>query len=261
MYIYIGGVGITGLGGNAVTPSGWNGGGSSRPNATAKGAGGGGASDIRFWGTGVTPTSAQQAWNDATGLRHRIMVAGGGGGAGWDYFVGGAGGGLSGLRSPNSTWSSQATYNQAWPGTQTAGGTIGSSSCNSPTPGQFGIGGNGVGYSDGGGGGGGGYYGGGGACIGSGGGGSSYISGHIGAVALSSSSANTAKAGCAQGGANVDCSIHYSNLTFTNTLMIDGWGIRWTNVSSTTQLMPNPSGGTYASGTGRQGNGYGKITH
>ena len=52
-----------------------------------------------------------------------------------------------------------------------------------------------------------------------------------------------------------------SGKTFTNTVMIDGAGYKWTNTKGSLTLMPNPSGGTYSSGLGHHGNGYAKITY
>ena len=96
-----------------------------------------------------------------------------------------------------------------------------------------------------------------------GGGGSSYISGHTGCVAITSATDATPKSGCTQGTTDNSCSIHYSKKKFTNTLIIDGGGYTWTNDEKSkarTNLMPMPSGGTYASGIGHIGNGSAKIT-
>jgi hypothetical protein len=95
-----------------------------------------------------------------------------------------------------------------------------------------------------GGGGGGGYYGGGGGghnsgIVGSGAGGSSFISGHIGCNAISSSSTSSNIIHTGQPN-------HYSGYTFTNTVMKAG-----------NEVMPSPTGGTE---TGHSGNGYCKIT-
>jgi len=167
--------------------------------------------------------------------------------------------------------------NKANGGSQTAGGTVKNwTSSNAGTNGSFGTGGNGGGGStstSGGYGGGSGYYGGAGASAtynGSwpGGGGSSFISGHTGCVAITSSESTTARTGtdgasCTTGTADNLCSIHYSGKYFTNTLMIDGKGFTWTNVKASatgTNLMPNPLGDYYASGKGHTGNGYARIT-
>ncbi|MBE0638103.1 MAG: hypothetical protein IH598_06275, partial [Bacteroidales bacterium] len=138
---------------------GWNGGG----NGESLGQGGGGASDIRV--NGLT-------------LNDRVIVAGGGGGAGyWSnlHVVGGQGGGLvggNGYREPAEPG--------GLGGTQTSGGASGTcASLNNPlTAGSFGQGGSPNNCGCEGYGGGGGWYGGAGSgnCRG-GGGGSSYIDG------------------------------------------------------------------------------------
>ena len=74
-------------------------------------------------------------------------------------------------------------------------------------------------------------------------GGSSYVSGHVGCIAITSSSSTTAK--CSSG-SSVDCATHYSGKAFTSTRIVAG------NAS-----MPSTSGSTE---TGHAGNGYAKIT-
>ncbi len=177
------------------------------------------------------------------------MVAGAGGGG--HYYRGSpisaAAGGLIGY---NGTYDQQGVngYAPAIGGTQNLGGRGGF-----PTDyvypagiaGTFGSAGNS--NSNYGSGGGSGYYGGGGgsynsAVVGNGAGGSSYISGHTGAVAITSASNQTPKASCETGTTNNDCSIHYSDYYFTDTLMIDGNGYNWSNVKGSLLAMPNPSG-------------------
>ena len=156
--IYVGGQGQDRLGNHpygscTLTPGGWNGGGANR--SAGNGSPGGGASDIRVGGNA---------------LANRVIVAGGGGGCGWTYAAGGAGGGLTG---------GAGTNHPSGPGTQANGGPAGTNSggCGQ-TAGTLGQGGDGSGSSAGGGGGGGGYYGGGGGGYDQGGGGgSSYIGG------------------------------------------------------------------------------------
>lgn len=158
---------VINIGGQGNTPEtgngGYNGGGNGGQGSTL-GAGGGGATDIRFRGTS---------------LSHRIIVAGGGGGSG-SYnnstykSTGGAGGGKYGANG-----SSYATSYNGSGASDTAGGAIATYNTSvtvAPTIGTLGVGGNGGVANDfGGGGGGGGYYGGGGAVrYGSGGGGSGY---------------------------------------------------------------------------------------
>ena len=152
--IYVGGKGISGAAG------GYNGGGDSGPDTGTCGSGGG-ASDIRVGGTT---------------LAHRVLVAGGGGGAEYSACngAGGDGGGLNGLNGSEGV----ANPQNGKGGTQSAGGAGGTGgySGNSGSLGQGGAyGGHPQGHS---GGGGGGYYGGGGSSEdGHGGGGSSYVGG------------------------------------------------------------------------------------
>jgi hypothetical protein len=188
---------------------------------------GGGATDVRLVGG---------TWNDATGLKSRIMVAASGGGTGEGSGAGGAGGGIT-------SYDGGIAYS-GYGATQTAGGAGGANGSLSGVAGGFGYGGNGgleSGYGYGGGGGSGYYGGGGGAGVagtdGAGGGGSSYISGHTGCVAITSSSSTSPRTGtggaaCSAGGTDNLCSIHYSGYYFTNTLMIDGNGYKWTNTKA-----------------------------
>ena len=181
IYIYVGGQGTSSTN-TAVNPSntsgvtsstqqlagGWNGGGYGFDGNTtsSRGAGGGGASDIRFGGTALT---------------NRIIVAGAG--AGGVYFTSygtnypGVGGGDSGTDGYTSTFPTPTSYSGKG-GSQSAGGTGGSNGSIS-TAGSLGQGGSpsyAYGYGESGGGGG--YYGGGGSGTGmAGGGGSSYIGG------------------------------------------------------------------------------------
>ncbi len=242
---------------------------------------GGGATDIRYYGSSSL-TESDLLWNSAIGLKSRIMVAGGGGGGGIFYSETEDGrtfstyhcssGGLSASNGQTLTYT---------------GGTNGKNfssvagiAATQTTGNSFGTGGKGsntgyAGYCNGHSGGGGGYYGGGGAgntgenCwIIGGGGGSSYISGHTGCLAITSSTSLSPRTGtnqntCAEGTTDNLCSIHYSGKYFTSTLMIDGDGYTWTNIKSGdvgTNLMPNPFGGYYESGVGHTGNGYAKIT-
>ncbi len=186
--IYVGGEGLEGEGG-------YNGGGAGgfatagSGGTTGYGGSGGGASDIRI---------------DGTTLTDRVIVAGGGGGGGRNYVNGtcvpcgigedgGVGGGLIGGdgEDPGTATSDVFLFAGAGGsgGTTTAGGAGGSGDEGTPgNPGTLGIGGDGIGASQGAGsgGGGGGFYGGGagagpgggsGAAGGGGAGGSSYIDG------------------------------------------------------------------------------------
>ena len=178
---------------------------------------GGGATDIRL-------TSG--AWNNADSLRSRIMVAAGAGAnsAGVTVMGQNFGGGLTG---------SAVTTAAA---TQTSGGAASSGG----VAGTFGVGGA---YA------GGGYWGGGQNGTNTGNGGSSYISGHVGSVAVISSSSNSPKTGCANGTSNVDCSKHYSGKFFVNTAMVAG-----------NALMPDPREGGEMTGNNIY-NGYARLTY
>jgi hypothetical protein len=211
LYIYVGGKGVYG----ANAAGGWNGGGKAGSGASGSG---GGASDIRLVGG---------TWNDATSLRSRLMVAGGGGGSdnagaglgAGDDGSGGWGGGLNGGQPRiNGALQGGTTYI----GTQTSGYA-------------FGYGGPGTATDTGGGGGG--YYGGKttGNNNGGAGGGSSFISGHSGCIAKN------------EDGTNRTDAIHYSGITFTNTVMTAG------NAS-----MPNARG--TGNVTGNANNGFVRIT-
>ncbi len=165
LWLYVGGQGTNGPGGqNCNLSGGFNGGGNTGDtccsNAGSGAGAGGGATDVRYGG---------KTLND------RVIVGSGGGGAGSGQ-VGAAGGGLTG--SNGGTYQSVT----ATGGTQTAGGLVGGHYtqhlCSKGTDGSFGQGGTGDG-NDGGGGGGGCHGGGGGPNNGGGAGGSSYIAGVI----------------------------------------------------------------------------------
>ena len=206
LYVYVGGSGAerdsTGLGG-------WNGGGNTLDNGNGKkGPAGGGATDIRL---------TNGAWDNATSLNSRIMVAGGG--SGW-YGVGGT---LVG--KPGQETSYQYYQHVGKGGAQTAGGgepIIYSTATSNGTAGGFGTGGTGGGSrsgttTGGGAGGGGGYYGGSGASgiadgVLGGGGGSSFISGYAGANAITSASDRT----------HTNNTKHYSNKYFIDNKMTAG---------------------------------------
>ncbi len=192
---------------------------------------GGGATDFRL---------ISGNWDDSMGLKSRIMVAAGAGTSNINGG-GGAGGGLKGYDGDGTPGGTQITF-----------GTEQYSYFNDS---QFGI-------ANGGCTGGGGYYpGGGAACASGSGGGSSFISGHTGAVAIASEDDVTPKAGCTTGTTDNDCSIHYSNIKFTNTIMIDGMGYNWTNEKQQQTEMPSPYGGNYELGKGHEGNGRARITY
>ena len=85
-----------------------------------------------------------------------------------------------------------------------------------------------------------------------GGGGSSFISGHNGCNAIKEESTENNIIHTGQ-------SIHYSGLYFTDTVMIDGEGYKWTTEKGSYTGMPTHDGtGTMK---GNTGNGYAKITY
>ncbi len=175
-------------------------------------------------------------------------------------------------------------YSYTGGGSQKTGGSANvckiDSSCSNDAVGKnasFGIGGSGANRT-GGAGGGGGYYGGGGGgqsyadnrpdsglCHSSGAGGSSYISGHTGSIAITED--GTPKSGCNESGTTPEsyvgttsnaCSIHYSGLKFTDTVMIDGEGYNWTNKRGSKRTMPSYN--TDSMSTGNPGSGAARIT-
>jgi len=211
------------------------------------GAAGGGATDVR---------TVNGTWNDANSLRSRVMVAAGGGNvsdtstaehSGAAYKSTNVGGGLIGGNG-NSTYHTSA--NQTTGGTYNGGVT---SFSGTNVDGLFGIGG------DRGAGGGGGWYGGAsGAYVNGGGtGGSSYISGHTGCVAITSTSSSTPKSGCTTGTTNNSCSISPYGYAFTNTKMVDGAGCAWTTAKGSCSGQEQPNG---VNATGHAGHGYARIT-
>ncbi|MEI6761113.1 MAG: glycine-rich protein [Betaproteobacteria bacterium] len=150
--IYVGGAGT------ACNAGGYNGGANATCTYTQSGTGGG-ATDIRIGGTA---------------LSNRVIVAGGGGGAGYNCGIGdfgGAGGGLTGGTGMQCYTTTPGGGNGGTPSAGGAGGVY--AGWTSGTNGALGNGGAGA-TGTGGGGGGGGYYGGGGGSWGGGGGGSSY---------------------------------------------------------------------------------------
>ncbi|MDD2391818.1 MAG: glycine rich domain-containing protein, partial [Bacilli bacterium] len=214
IYVYVGSRGKDGIV-SGIAPGGYNGGGNGEYDHSDNeaGGGGGGATDFRL---------VSGSWNYSTGLRSRIMVAAGGGGAS-DIYPGGPGGALSSVVTRFSP-----------PATQTSGNA-------------FGIGQNAIYHTANieSGGGGGGYYGGysyasdpanNGSYGHTGTGGSSFISGCVGCNAVNSSGVHTGN------------STHYSGKVFTNIIMKSGL-----------EEMPVQMGpGTTV---GNHGNGFAKITY
>ena len=197
-------------------------------------------------------------------LLSRIMVAGSGGNEfrynecnhGYDPSAGGAAGGLVGYSGKSGT-SGTAMIREAQGGSQTAGGLFGYGNeyADLGKSGSFGTAGavhdsiTGDGGS--------GYYGGGSSgrawCNGgSGGGGSSFISGHDGCDAISKESTETNII-------HTGKSLHYSGYKFTDTIMIDGTGCKWTT-EKTNQCDGMPSHDGTSTIQGNTGNGYARIT-
>lgn len=269
LYIYVGGKGDDTSSGNG----GYNGGANGVAEGNYKGYPGGGATDIRYFGNYVV-SDEDLVWNSTIGLNSRILVAAGGGGAGYHttpyYSNGGNAGGLIGYPGTSTHEGSNNLPNAG--GTQISGGYNDyTDGLQNEVSGGFGYGGAGTrGSSYGNSGGGAGYYGGSGGPEGlqPGGGGSSYISGHTGAVAITSSSDRTARTGengllCTTGTTDNLCSVHYSGKVFSDTIIIDGAGYTWTNEKNSTigvNLMPNISGKYYDIGSGNVGNGAAKIS-
>ncbi len=219
---------------------------------------GGGATDIRI---------DNNEWNNFSSLKSRIMVAAGGGGsADGVYTNGGQGSYAGGLSGYNGGYYPGHNYvNQDGKGaTQKSGGAAGANifgATGTVNKGAFGYGGSSYSTSSGigSGGGGSGYYGGGaggGTLSGGngqgGGGGSSFISGHNGCDAISEESTATNIIHTGQ-------SVHYSGYKFTDTIMIDGTGCKWTNEKTTVcDGMPSHDGTSTIQGN--TGNGYARIT-
>ena len=172
LFLTLGGHGISNQTGDqqSYLSGGFNGGGNGYIGTNQyPGGSGGGSTDIRLGGNSI---------------ENRILVAGGGGGAGSPNrptvlgSFGGAGGGLKGL--DGGGWNASADGSQGRGANQTHGGERGYTEAEEKygSPGAFFYGGNASllkGTQSSSGGGGGGYYGGGGANSAGGGGGSGYI--------------------------------------------------------------------------------------
>lgn len=217
LHFYIGGKGklLSSATKSTNDGGGYNGGGNANNDGHAANQryGGGGATDVRLVGG---------EWNLFDSLKSRIMVAGGGGSWSQAPYYGGSAGGLYAYGDESEQ--------SGGGGSQTSGGAGKTGLYGTSQTGGFGFGGDGVSYASGGGGG---YYGGGGGARdktdGSGGGGSSFISGHDGCDAITEESTEDNIIHTGQ-------SVHYSGLSFTNTLMIDGNGYTWTSQVDTTTL-------------------------
>ena len=245
VYIYVGGIGEQySINGGGAHAGGWNGGG-----PQVAGSAGSGATDIR-----LKKNSDITVWNDATSLKSRIIVAGGGGG--WDCGAGGEAGGLTGYPgyiSTNSFGSNTTHTTRDSGGTQDSGGT-------GRATGGFGYGGGSVSYNTGGGGSG--WYGGGQSTADNegGAGGSSFISGHSGCNGWNNSTNQHAGVG----NPSIIDGVTWSFNKNSTMQMIDGEGYLWpynsTSKGSLTAMpRPDTSNSTYASG-GHTGSGYARIT-
>lgn len=225
----------------------------------------------RYWGSGGGSTDVRLvngSWDNFNSLKSRIMVAGSGGGrynGDENDYAGGDAGGLAGYDGvPNNLFFSSLYGSAGYGGKQTTYGycvlnnssdplySINAWSLGNYCKGGFGYGGDsdlGYAYAAGGNG----YYGGGAAThVQSGGGGSSFISWHDGCDAITENSTSTNIVHTGQ-------SIHYSNYVFSNTVMIDGKGYKWTDTAGTSIVgMPSGDGSTIVNGN--TGNGYAKIT-
>ena len=249
---------------NASLTGGWNGGGDGVSTGSQTGYAGGGATDIRV-------TSGE--WNNTTSLNSRIMVAAGGGGSGHyenetGTGLGGDGGGTSGNNGNTTMLSGTSNYGGTFCGTggsQIAGGHTGYNvlpqwvsdaneiNSNHYNDGGFGYGGkhNGTSVAGYGGCAGGSGYWGGGAGFrghGGGGGGSSFISGHPGCVAITSSTSRSPRSGS---DGSVTKATHYSGYVFTSTVIKAG------NESSMPQTTLFETTDTE---TGHSGSGFARIT-
>ena len=252
LYIYVGGQGSNTVAG------GYNGGGDLSDIYQPKygGSSGGGATDVRLTGG---------EWNNFEGLKSRTMVAAGGGGANnrnrvdtVQYWYGagngGYGGGLTGGKGESINHTNPETelaygWSDSYGGSQTKGGLYHWNKGNNDKSSNdlyvkfgYSISGQSTG--------GGGYYAGASGSHSGAGGGSSYISGHVGCVAIKEDSIEDnvqPKAGCTEETKNIECSKHYSNKIFTETIMKAG-----------NELMPTHDGNNLM--LGNTGNGYAKIT-
>ena len=222
LYIYVGGKGANaGSGAGGPATGGFNGGANSGTSTSYFYAGaGGGATDIRVNGNT---------------FNHRVIVAGGAGGAAYgatsNTISSGCGGGLSGTQG-----TAQSSYltRMGSPGTQTAGGAAGSYTAGNGSAGTFGAGGVGGTASSGssGGGGGGGWYGGGGGNYGS------------------------ASAGCGAGGSGF---VYTSSATVPSTYLVPtSYYLSDALTIAGDQSFHAPNGSMEH---GHSGNGFAKLTY
>ena len=258
LYIYVGGSG------NREENAGYNGGGEIAPGYEKYGAIGGGATDVRL---------VDGTWDDFNGLKSRIMVAAGGGGANYRNVTseeesklygsghGGSGGGLIGYDGESESFQDThgADYKSAnfhaigGGGTQVLGGTKKGYNndlelLSSAITGGFGKGTNPEQSA-----GGGGWYTGSQSSSGGAGGGSSYISGHLGCRAVNQNSVINSISHKANS--------EYDSYIFSNTLMIDGEGYVWNSITKPTQKQTMPNNVITTIEGGNVGDGYARITY
>lgn len=228
IYITVGGQGQNGVF-NTRTAGGFNGGGDGYgTNGSGVGGGGGGASDISL----MSPVFSHSSYfinniRDTNSLLSRIIVAGGGGSAGYDVSNNAANGGAGGGTTGQDGLSNRVYHGTG--GKQTTFGTGGSSeeSNRYSVQAKFGCGASASNSTDVAPGGGGGWYGGGLHCD-SAGGGSGYV--------YTPTTASNYPSGC----------LLNSAYYLSNAQTIAG-----------NQSFPSPIGGTE---TGHSGNGYVRIT-
>jgi hypothetical protein len=249
IYIYVGQKGPDHNAGDGAYTA-YNGGGYASRFSDSNSGGGGGATDFRLKGG---------AWDDATSLNSRIMVAGSGGGGGGNYPYNSSGGGIKGVNAggPNTPWYGMGTSASYLVG---AGQT---SYDNGDTPnigfnstGVFGKGADGGRAS-----GGGGYYGGNTRnMVGSGG--SSFISGMTGCVAIDPTDV-TNDLRTQDTGGNTAALNYNSTLFGSSPTWNDGDEIIFTNASTIDgdHVMPDWAAAAQC-GTmpGNTGNGFARIT-
>ncbi len=247
LYVYVGGTpeeNTSLIASSGTKEGGYNGGASIPAGQESYGVGGGGATDVRL---------VNGSWNTFSGLKSRIMVAAGGGGAnfrneGYGEGNGGEGGTLNGVNGYQALVDGSYFRNDYPNGyqiglgaTQSKGGipedhllngTVQKQNAN----GTFG----GLNATEVQSGGGGGYYSGASATHGGAGGGSSFITGYTGCNAISENSTENNLIHTGQ-------PKHYSGYVFENSVMKSG-----------TEGMPSYNGEEAM--VGNEGNGYAKIT-
>ena len=182
---------------------------------------GGGATDVRL--------IKGNTWYDFNSLKSRILVSAGGGGGIYEGSAG-SGGGLVGYDGVGNA--EDSAFSIGLGATQTKL-KFGYNADNATTIG------------------GGGYYVGSNGDAANSGGGSSFISGHNGCDAIKEESTENNIIHTGQ-------SIHYSGLYFTDTVMIDGEGYKWTDKKEEYVGMPSYLDNSII--TGNTGNGYARIT-